>query len=201
MALADTIEQLNNLDLDDINFERIGVWPVVARVAVCVITAIAIFLLAYFLLISDLNAELERVVSKEGGLKRTFEVKSSQAVNLNDYRLQMIEMEESFGALVAQLPSDTEVPGLLEDIDEEGSESGLNIQSIKLQPESKAEFYVELPINIRVQGGYHDLGQFVSGVAGMSRIVTLHNYKISRASGGRLSMEIAAKTYRYKKSR
>ncbi len=96
------------------------------------------------------------------------------------------------------MPSDTEVPGLLEDIDEEGSESGLNIMSIKLLPENLAEFYVELPINIEVQGGYHDLGQFVSGVAGMPRIVTLHDYEIGQHKDGRLLMQITAKTYRYK---
>jgi type IV pilus assembly protein PilO len=111
----------------------------------------------------------------------------------------MKEMEESFGALVAQLPSDTEVPGLLEDIDEKGAESGLTINSISLQPEKTAEFYVELPISVKVSGSYHDLGNFVSGIAGMPRIVTLHDYTIAKAkSGGLLDMVITAKTYRYK---
>ena len=113
----------------------------------------------------------------------------------------MAEIEGSFGALLAQLPSDTEVPGLLEDIDERGAEAGLQINSIELRSEVAREFYVELPITIRVTGPYHDFGTFVSGVAGMPRIVTLHDYDMSSApgqSGGILDMTILAKTYRYK---
>jgi type IV pilus assembly protein PilO len=112
----------------------------------------------------------------------------------------MVEMEESFGALISQLPSDTEVPGLLEDITNKGLLNGLSISSIDLQPEISREFYVELPIAIVASGSYHDLGAFVSGMAGLPRIVTLHDFTI-RASGDNaaaLSMNITAKTYRYK---
>jgi type IV pilus assembly protein PilO len=113
---------------------------------------------------------------------------------------QMVEMEESFGALISQLPSDTEVPGLLEDITNKGLLNGLSISSIDLQPEISREFYVELPIAIVATGSYHDLGAFVSGMAGLPRIVTLHDFTI-RANGDNsaaLSMNITAKTYRYK---
>ena len=144
-----------------------------------------------------MNVAYDMSVSKEADLKRSFESKSFQAANLDAYREQMKEMEKSFGALVSQLPSDTEVPGLLEDIDEKGSDSGLMINRIELQNETVAEFYVELPINIEVQGGYHDLGSFVSGIAGMPRIVTLHDYEITDKDG-QLLMTIADKTYRYK---
>ena len=197
MALADTIEQLNNLDLSDIDWDRIGVWPVAARVFLAVLLVVAVIAGTYFMFIEDLNLKLTNEVAKETELRSTFKVKAFQAANLDAYRDQMAEMEERFGVLVAQLPSDTEVPGLLEDIDEKGTESNLNIDSVKLAKEKVGEFYVELPINIVVRGGYHDLGAFVSGVAGMPRIVTLHDYDIT-SSDDRLNMKIAAKTYRYK---
>jgi type IV pilus assembly protein PilO len=112
----------------------------------------------------------------------------------------MSEMQESFGALVSQLPSDTEVPGLLEDITNKGVLNGLEISHIDLLPESSKEFYVELPINIQATGSYHDLGAFISGMAGLPRIVTLHDFTISLGSGGtsKLGLGITAKTYRYK---
>jgi type IV pilus assembly protein PilO len=140
------------------------------------------------------------VQDQESTLKQEFEKKAFQVANLDAYRRQMVEMEESFGALISQLPSDTEVPGLLEDITNKGLLNGLSISSIDLQPEISREFYVELPIAIVASGSYHDLGAFVSGMAGLPRIVTLHDFTI-RASGDNapaLSMNITAKTYRYK---
>ena len=109
-------------------------------------------------------------------------------------------MEESFGALVSQLPSDTEVPGLLEDITNKGMLNGLEFDSIQLQPEVAREFYIELPIQIQAKGSYHDLGAFVSGMAGLPRIVTLHDFTIVQQAPGNsmLRMNITAKTYRYK---
>jgi len=197
VALADTLEQLNNLDLSDIDWDRIGVWPIAARAFLCILLAATIITGSYFFFIEDLNIKLASEVNTEEELRSSFRIKSRQAANLETYKEQMVEMEKSLGALVAQLPSDTEVPGLLEDIDEKGTESNLNIDSIKLAKEKVGEFYVELPINILVRGGYHDLGAFVSGVAGMPRIVTLHDYDIS-TKDGRLQMSIAGKTYRYK---
>ncbi len=197
MALADTLEQLNNLDLSDIDWERIGVWPASARIFLCVLLSAAVIAGTYYLFIEDLNVKLASEVKTEEELRSSFRIKSFQAANLEAYRGQMVEMERTLGALVAQLPSDTEVPGLLEDIDEKGTESNLNIDKISLARERVGEFYVELPIDINVRGGYHDLGAFVSGVAGMPRIVTLHDYDIT-SKDGRLQMKIAAKTYRYK---
>jgi type IV pilus assembly protein PilO len=110
----------------------------------------------------------------------------------------MIELDETFGALLKQLPKDTEVPGLLEDITEVAYGSGLVMKSINLQPEKVSEFYVELPIKIDVTGDYHDFGSFVSGVASLPRIVTLLDYVIKQSDGSRLSMQIDARTYRYK---
>lgn len=199
MALKDVVGQLNEFDINDIDWTRMGVWPLAGKITLCVLLVAALVAGGYYLFIKDLNMTLERVAAQEQQLRNTFTQKAFQAANLDAYREQMKEMEVSFGALVAQLPSDTEVPGLLEDIDERGSESGLAIDSITLQAEKRGEFYVELPISIKVRGPYHDLGVFVSGVAGMPRIVTLHDYDIKKSStDGMLDMTILAKTYRYR---
>lgn len=197
--IAEYLEQLKNIDFNDIDWERVGVWPAPVRIFLCLVAVIAIVLAGYFVFVKDKNTHLVMAQEKEKTLRQSFETKAFEASNLERYRKQMDEMEESFGALVAQLPSDTEVPGLLEDIDEKGVDSRLIIDSIKLQPEKSGEFYVELPIQIKVSGGYHDFGSFVSGIAGMPRIVTLHNYSITKVKDGNLlSMDITAKTYRYK---
>jgi len=199
MAIQDVMDQINDFDINDIDWTRMGVWPVAAKAIFSVVLAGAIIAAGYFLFVKDQNVQLQLVTSKEKSLRSSFTSKAYQAANLDAYREQMKEMETSFGALVAQLPSDTEVPGLLEDIDERGADSGLLIESISLQEEKSQEFYIELPISIKVSGPYHDFGAFVSGVAGMPRIVTLHDYAIEMQSEGRLlDMTILAKTYRYK---
>ena len=199
MALSDSLQQLREFDFSDLDFESIGVWPLPVRVVLLVLLFCLVLAGTYYFHIRDLGAQLERVQAQESKLKKTYEEKAFQAANLEAYRKQMAEMEKLFGALLAQLPSDTEVPGLLEDITEIGHGASLNIASITLQPERSAEFYVELPIKIVAEGGYHDVGAFVSGVAGLPRIVTLHDYNLSaRGDGGLLSLEIEAKTYRYK---
>lgn len=194
------IEQLKAIELSEINWERVGVWPLPARIFLAVVAGGAIVAAAYFLVVKDKHLQLDDEVRKEVSLKETFQKKAFEASNLEKYRQQIAEMEESFEALKKQLPNDTEVPGLLEDIDEKGVGSRLVIDSITLQPEKPAEFYVELPIDIKVTGGYHEFGSFVSGIAGMPRIVTLHNFSISRKkdASSALVMEIQAKTYRYR---
>ena len=133
-------------------------------------------------------------------LKEQFAVKAHQAANLEAYTQQMTDMENSFGVLLRQLPSDTEVPGLLEDITRTGLDNGLEFEEIKLLPEVVQQFYIELPIQITVTGSYHSLASFVSGVAGLPRIVTLHDFEVKPASAdthSKLRMNILAKTYRY----
>ncbi len=120
--------------------------------------------------------------------------------NLEVFKAQMAEMEETFGALVRQLPSETEVPGLLEDITNTALGNGLALQEVALQPEQRRDFYSELPINIRVSGSYHELASFVSSVASLPRIVTLHDLTIKPTGGDgeRLDMQVVARTYRYR---
>ncbi len=200
MALQDVIRDLRELDLSELSLDNIGSWPLPVKLAAWVLVFVLVLVIGYVYNISDQREQLAQVERKELDLKKEFEDKAFKAANLEALRNQMKEMEESFGALVSQLPTDTEVPGLLEDITNKGLESGLEITSIKLQAEQAKEFYIELPISIEVTGTYHDFGTFVSGIAALPRIVTLHDFKMSADSKtpGVLTMSISAKTYRYK---
>lgn len=200
MALDDTLRSLREFDINDINLDNIGTLPIAVKVILGLLLFAAVLAGGYYYHIKDLQLQLASVEAREGALKQEYEKKAFQVANLDAYRRQMVEMEESFGALISQLPSDTEVPGLLEDITNKGLLNGLQISSIALQPELSREFYVELPIAIVASGSYHDLGAFISGMAGLPRIVTLHDFTIKAGSGGSaaLSLSITAKTYRYK---
>ncbi len=199
MAIQDALSSLLD-DFKDLEFENVGAWPLAVRIFVWILVFIAVLVGGYYFRISDMQLQLEEQEKKEVKLRRDFEKKAFKAANLEAYRQQMAEMEESFGALVSQLPSDTEVPGLLEDITNKGLINGLEIDSIDLKKEKAREFYIELPISIVAQGSYHDLGAFISGMAGLPRIVTLHDFSIEakKKNTNALNMEITAKTYRYK---
>lgn len=196
--LRGIIDEVRTFDRADYEFDNIGVWPRLVRALVLILVFALLLGLGYYFKVKDLYAEFDRAVAREQKLKKDYEERAFEVANLEVYRLQMEQIEESFQGLLAQLPADTEVPGLLEDITELGLGSSLTINSITLQPEQAAEFYVELPINIVVTGGYHDFGAFVSGIAGLPRIVTLHDYTIEQAGGNMLRLSINAKTYRYK---
>ena len=199
MALNDSFQQLKNLDLAELDVESIGVWPLPVRAFLLIVAFCLVLTGAYYFYIKDLGAELNAAQDQEEKLKVTFEKKAFQAANLQVYRQQMVDVEKLFGALLAQLPSDTEVPGLLEDITELDNGASLNITSITLQPERATEFYVELPIKIVAEGAYHDVGAFVSGIAGLPRIVTLHDYSLTSDDKSSMqALEIEARTYRYK---
>ena len=200
MAFEDTVNSLREFDVNSLDFDNVGAWPLPVRLIIWVVLLVAVLTAGYYYHIQDLQTQLAKVEAREVKLKKDFEKKAFQAANLEAYRQQMVEMEESFGALVSQLPSDTEVPGLLEDITNKGLLNGLEIASIDLRKESAREFYVELPIAINASGSYHDLGAFISGMAGLPRIVTLHDFTISAKGkdANHLSMKIVAKTYRYK---
>jgi type IV pilus assembly protein PilO len=199
MSLQDSMGKLSEIDFNEIDFEKIGVWPLPAKIFVCVLLVALVFAGIYYFKIRDLNMQLAGVEAKEQSLRQTYTSKSFEAANLEAYKAQMEEMKVTFDSLLSRLPAKTEVPGLLEDIGTRGSESGLTINSVAIQPDVIAEYYIEVPIAIDVQGGYHDMGGFVSGVAGMPRIVTLHDFTIATIKEGRgLNMKIGAKTYRYK---
>ncbi len=198
--MNELVEQLQGFDISSLDWERVGVWPLAGRIFMWAAALCAIILGTYFLVVKDKNIQLATAERQEIVIKKDFEAKAFEAANLDKYRKQIAEMEDSFEALKKQLPDDTEVPDLVDDIDEKGTQSRLVINSVKLQAEKPAEFYIELPIEIKVSGGYHEFGAFVSGIAGMPRIVTLHDFSIKRDgdSGATLNMDILAKTYRYK---
>lgn len=200
MSIKSALEGLRSIDLNDLDMNNVGSWPAAVRFIAGLLLFIIVLGLGYNFHLKDLQAMLEQHQGEEVTLKDQFSIKAFQAANLEAYKEQMEEMEVSFGALLRQLPSDTEVPGLLEDITRTGLGSGLEFEEIKLQPEVAQQFYIELPIQIKVSGSYHDLATFVSGVASLPRIVTLHDFQLVRASADsstRLSMQITAKTYRY----
>lgn len=199
MSFQETLDQLKDFDVNNIDFDKAGVWPWPAKFFVCLILICLIFAGTYYFKISDLNIQLETVVAQEATLKATYEKRSFEAANLDAYKAQMEEMKVTFDSLLSRLPAKTEVPGLLEDVGTRAGESGLTNININFRPDVVAEYYIEVPIDISVDGGYHDMGGFVSGVAGMPRIVTLHDFSISSSKTNKtLSMKIVAKTYRYK---
>jgi type IV pilus assembly protein PilO len=199
MAIEDTLKSLREFDLNDLDLDNIGSWPVSILMLLWVLVFAGVLFLGYTYHVEGLQQNLARAEQQEVDRKKEFEQKAFQAANLDAYKRQMTEMEDSFGALVSQLPSDTEVPGLLEDITNKGLANGLDIASIDLQDERAQEFYVELPIAIVASGSYHDLGSFVSSMASLPRIVTLHDFSIEMVyGGGDLRMNMIARTYRYR---
>ncbi|MDX1505202.1 MAG: type 4a pilus biogenesis protein PilO [Spongiibacter sp.] len=199
MAWQEWVEEVKQFDINDINEGNIGAWPFLVRVALWVLAFVVVLVGGYFYVIADLRVKLASAEAKELQLKAEFERKAFKAAKLEPLKKQMAEMEESFGILLSQLPADTEVPGLLEDMTDKAVANGLEIGSIQLEAEQVKEFYIELPIAIQVTGTYHDLAAFVSGVAGLPRIVTLHDYEIKSDKDLSVQkMSITAKTYRYK---
>ncbi|MDX1803551.1 MAG: type 4a pilus biogenesis protein PilO [Alcanivorax sp.] len=198
LDLRELMDELNGLD-----FENVGGWPAPVKVGAAILVLGLVLGLGYFLVISDSYGQLDRQRAQEATLLKSFEHKAFEAKNLDQYREQLAEMEQTFGSLLKQLPKDTEVPGLLEDITHTGLGSGLEFKKIELQDEVEKEFYAELPIDIEVIGDYHSFGAFVSGVAALPRIVTLHDFTIEHPKAkdkdalGLLDMHITAKTYRY----
>ncbi|NNM52309.1 MAG: type 4a pilus biogenesis protein PilO [Pseudomonadales bacterium] len=207
-----SLDALKSLDLEKLQAswrsldpENIGGWPLPFRVLIWVLIVVVIFFGGYMLLVSAKLDQLKGAQQAEVSKKADFESKAFKASNLDVYHKQLSEMEDSFGALLRQLPKETEVPGLLEDINQTGLGSGLDFEAINLLPEQVKDFYAEDPIDIKVKGDYHAFGSFVSGIAALPRIVTLHDFKVTpvgvRAAGDNapplLEMDITAKTYRY----
>ena len=200
MNLSEQLKALNEFDLSDLDMENIGSWPMALKVIVLGLLYAAILIAGFYFHVEDLNKRLGVVEQEEQTLRQDFEKKAFEAANLEAYKAQLVEMEQRFGTLVAQLPSETEVPGLLEDITDKGELNGLSIRRIDLLDEQVQTFYIELPIAIEAVGSYHDLGAFISGMAGLPRIVTLHDFEITLDgdTAPMLEMSILAKTYRYR---
>ncbi|WP_343825715.1 type 4a pilus biogenesis protein PilO [Psychrosphaera haliotis] len=177
-----------------------GSWPKAAKVAMAAIVSIAVGIGSYMLLVSSEVEALENAELQEIQLKNNYRIKYGAAVNLDSYKKQMVDMEEKFSLLLKRLPTSHETPGLLDDITYVGTTSGLSFIKINWLPELEKQFYTELPIQIEVIGDYHEFGQFVSQVAALPRIVTLHDFSINEADGDKLRLNVVAKTYRYKET-
>lgn len=198
--LADNLKNIDPNDINNIDWNNMGSWPLPGKVFFAVLIFIALLAVGYFLDVSDLQDRYLATTEKESVLKTEYESKAFRVANLDAYKKQLADIEESFGSLLRQLPRDTEVPGLLDDITQAAIGASLEIKSIKLDKEIETEYYTELPINIDVVGEYHDFGAFVSAVAGLGRIVTLHDFTVNNAKESdtnKLSLQIIAKTYRY----
>ncbi|MFT6029175.1 MAG: type IV pilus assembly protein PilO [Oleiphilaceae bacterium] len=204
MGFSESLESLKGFDPNEIDFNNAGSWPGPVKLIVISVLLLGLVFGGYWFFIKDQYAQLDRTASEEVSLKEQYVSRAFQVANLDAFRLQMAEMQKSFGALLKQLPAKTEVPGLLEDITNTALGSGLEIKSLQLRPEVSKEFYAELPMDIEVSGSYHDIASFVSGVASLPRIVTLHDMSINlsdtktgRSGSESLKMIVSAKTYRY----
>lgn len=189
---------MKEFDLNDLDLSTIGAWPIAAKAVVIVIVCAIVLALGYFFDIQNQQKTLAKIEKQEVTLKKSFEKKQATAANLDAYKKQMQEMKESFGTMLRQLPSKTEVEDLLIDISQTGLASGIEFELFKPGKEKFIEFYAEQPISIIVKGSYHEFGDFISGVAALPRIVTLHDISIApKAKSTELAMTITAKTYRY----
>lgn len=190
---------MNLSELNELDFSEVGDWPIVAKAIAVILLCASVAGGGYWFFTKDKLLQLEELENKEPELKATFEAKQKKAANLEAYEKQMEEMKLSFGAMLRQLPSKTEVADLLVDVSQTGLSSGLEFELFKPSSEIPADFYAELPIQIRVLGDYHQFGEFVSKVAALPRIVTLHDFSIEggKKETGQLAMNITAKTYRY----
>ena len=190
------VEELKSLDINDV-----GRWPFVFRAAVIAAVFVAVTVMGiWFTIIKDKAPVLERAQQEEQELKIAFENKQRKAANYDAYRAQLSQIEQSFGTMLRQLPGKTEIPSLIVDISQTGLAAGLQEKLFRPEAEIPRDFYAEKPIRIRLSGGYHEIANFVSGIAALPRIVTLHNIDITRESNDnfdRLSLEVTAQTYRY----
>lgn len=188
-----TLDDLKNIDINNI-----GSWPYAVKIAGIGIVCALILAAGYYFVISDQITVLRQAQNQEQMLKQTFLEKKALAINLPAYKEQMVEMKQAFGTLLRQLPNKTEVPNLLVDITQAGLGRGLQFVLFKPDAEKPLDFYAELPVNIEVTGTYHEMGEFVSDLAALPRIVTLSNIAISSKPGtDHLTMTTLAKTYRY----
>jgi type IV pilus assembly protein PilO len=192
------LKSLNEIELDELDLENIGSWPLVIKVILYFLTAGLVAALTYTTLVSNEIEAFESALEKEQALRSTFRQKYDVASKLEVYRQQMTDMEDKFSQLLRRLPTSNETSGLIKDLSDIGTSSGLTVLKLKWMPEVKKEFYTELPIKIEIIGNYHDLGEFVSKVAATKRIISLHDFTIEQSNEqGMLKFNVIARTYRY----
>ena len=190
------VDELRNLDVNDV-----GRWPIIFRAAVIgILFTVVLSMGVYWFIIEDKAPHLKRVQGEEQTLRVSFENKQKKAANYDAYKTQLAQMRQSFGTMLRQLPGKTEIPSLIVDISQTGLAAGLQEKLFLPQAEIPRDFYAEKPITISLSGSYHDIANFVSGVAALPRIVTLHNINITTDGSDDfddLTIQVTAKTYRY----
>lgn len=184
-------------DFRRLNPNDVGTWPLLPRVTALLVLLIVIIAVGWWFLWSDQLTALETKTQEEEKLKQEYLDKKKQAVNLDLYKQQLNEIDQTFGALLKQLPNKSEMEALLTEINQSGMGRGLQIELFKPGQEQTKDFYAELPITIRVSGTYNDIGAFASDIAKLPRIVTLNDIAIAPAAGGRLTLDATTKTFRY----
>lgn len=196
--MIDTLKNaFRGFDVNNVDLATAGSWPIGVKVISYLLIFCGIVFLGNKYYVSDKELLLTRAINSEQDLKSQYGIVANRVANLDGLRKQMADVEEQFKEIRRQLPTEKEVPGLLEDITDIGLESGLKIDSIALKEELKDQYYIELPIQIQARGTYHQVGQFVSGIAAIKRIVTLHDFVLSPIEDDQLNIAITAKTYRY----
>jgi type IV pilus assembly protein PilO len=190
------VEELKSLDINDV-----GRWPLIFRAAViAIVFVLVVGAGVWFTIVKDKAPQLQRAEDDEQALRVSFENKQRKAANYDAYKAQLAQIEQSFGTMLRQLPGETEIPSLIVDISQTGLAAGLQEKLFQPQSEIPKDFYAEKPIKIRLTGGYHEIAKFVSGIAALPRIVTLHNINITpegQDAYDELSLEVTAQTYRY----
>ena len=198
---------LSEINLSDFDLREAGEWPLAGKVVLIVLVAAAVLGAGYYLFTNDQLQELDRVANEEQQLRQEFIEKQRVAANLESFRAQLKQMEADLAVMLRQLPTGTEMPDLLEDISNTGKRNGLDFELFKPEAEQPRDFYAAKPITIKARGSYHQFGAFVSGVAALSRIVTLENATLTGAAGGKgagkgsrtepLTIQATLQTYRY----
>ncbi|MGH8399397.1 MAG: type 4a pilus biogenesis protein PilO [Gammaproteobacteria bacterium] len=200
MKLAD-LKSIDLNELRNLDFRNPGSWPLIARVIAYIVVFVIVVAIGYYFWLSSDGQQLNQAQQQEVTLKTQFEQKAAEAANLDIYKEQLEQMKRSFGTMLRQLPGKTEIPNLLQDISQTAQIDGLKQDLFKPDNEIKKDFYAEKPIQIQLEGTYHQFGKFVSDIAALPRIVTVHDINIkpqgNSAGGATLVMTLTAKTYRY----
>jgi type IV pilus assembly protein PilO len=191
------LKSLQDVDWNEIELDNIGEWPLPVKALACGFIVILVLFLGYSLLVSSTSESYNAAVKKEQELRNSYKFKYARASNIDLYRQQMSDMQVQFSKLLKRLPTSNETAGLLDDLTYVGTSSGLTFLKIGWLPEIKKEFYTELPINLEITGTYHEFGEFVSKVAQLPRIVSLHDFRIESINDDELIFTVIAKTYRY----
>ena len=187
-----TLDELNSLDL-----KTLADWPLPTKVVALGLLFVAIVVAGWWFDWSGNMETLEQTKQKETELRAVFTTKKNQAINLEAYKKQLVDIEQAFGALLKQLPNKQEMDALITDVNQAGLGRGLQFDLFKPDAETVTEFYAETPISVKVTGSYHDIGAFVSDVSKLSRIVTLQNINLVPGKDGSMNMDAVVKTYRY----